>query len=41
MILTAINAGQSIKDLSAQIADLTGQKKKEIYNRALEIQNDL
>jgi len=41
MILKAMKAGQSVKDLSAQIADLTGQKKKEIYNRALEVQNDL
>lgn len=41
LITKALNAGQSIKDLSAQIADLTGAKKKEIYNRALDIQNNL
>lgn len=41
LIIKKMNEGQSIKDFSAEIAKITGQKKKEIYNRALVVQNEL
>ncbi len=37
MIVSAHEVGQSIKDLSADIAKQTGKKKKEVYNYALKI----
>jgi 16S rRNA (cytidine1402-2'-O)-methyltransferase len=38
MIEKALENGQSIKDLSTDLASVTGMKKKEIYNRALALQ---
>ena len=35
LILTALEAGQSVKELSAELATKTGLKKKDIYERAL------
>jgi len=39
LILKAIDAGQSMKELSAGIAIQTGLKKKDIYNHALTLKN--
>ncbi len=41
LIRNSIAKGQSMKDLSTEIASVTGIKKKEIYNRALDIQKHL
>lgn len=41
LIVKALKAGQSLKDLSQSIAAVTGVKKKDVYNRALDIQKQL
>lgn len=40
MIVDALDKGQSIKELSGVIAAATSFKKKDIYNRAIQIQNE-
>lgn len=41
LIRKSLSDGERVKDLSVSIACLTGLKKKEIYNRALELQKSL
>lgn len=40
LIHKALKAGESIKELAARLADLSGQKKKDIYNRAIAIRDE-